>query len=66
MPIGKMIQYKEMRQHPVLSSYLPETRWISNARTLRMLDEYRTVFIKPNYGSGGDWYYTGQKAGEEV
>ncbi|ASR45245.1 YheC/YheD family protein [Paenibacillus kribbensis] len=63
VPIGKMIQYKEMRQHPVLSSHLPETKWISNARTLRMLDEYRTVYIKPNYGSGGTGVIRAKKLG---
>lgn len=63
MPIGKMFQYKEMRQHPVLGSHLPDTRWISNARTLRMLDEHRTVFIKPNYGSGGSGIIRAKKLG---
>ncbi|AIW42300.1 MULTISPECIES: YheC/YheD family protein [Paenibacillus] len=65
VPIGKMIQYKEMRQHPILRSHLPETRWISNARTLRMLDTYRTVFIKPNYGSGGTGIIRAKKLGRK-
>ncbi|WP_025686216.1 YheC/YheD family protein [Paenibacillus maysiensis] len=65
MPIGKMIQYKEMRQHPVLCSHLPETRWISKARTLRMLAAYRTVFIKPNYGSGGTGIIRAKKLGRK-
>ncbi|MCC3379574.1 YheC/YheD family protein [Paenibacillus farraposensis] len=63
VPIGKMIQYREMQEHPVLRFHLPETNWISKARTFRMLDEYRTVYIKPNYGSGGTGVIRAKKLG---
>ncbi|TKH45926.1 endospore coat-associated protein YheC [Paenibacillus terrae] len=63
VPIGKMIQYKEMRHHPILRNHLPETHWITNARTLRMLDTYRTVFIKPNNESGGNGIIRAKKLG---
>ncbi|MCP3745486.1 MULTISPECIES: YheC/YheD family protein [Paenibacillus] len=53
MPIGKMKKHKEMLQHPVLRSHLPETHWFTDSRTSRMLNTYSSVFIKPNHGSGG-------------
>ncbi|WP_213618389.1 YheC/YheD family protein [Paenibacillus sp. J22TS3] len=53
MPIGKMKKHKEMLKHPVLRRYLPETHWMTDSRTLRMLKAYSSVFIKPNHGSGG-------------
>jgi glutathione synthase/RimK-type ligase-like ATP-grasp enzyme len=51
--IGKMVKHKEMLQHPILRRYLPETHWLTHARTLRMLKSYSSIFIKPNHGSGG-------------
>ncbi|NEW06803.1 YheC/YheD family protein [Paenibacillus sp. SYP-B3998] len=53
MTIGKMIKHKELLQRPALRKYLPETHWISPARTLRMIRSYSSIFIKPNKGSGG-------------
>jgi YheC/D like ATP-grasp len=51
--IGKMKKYKEMLETPVLRPHLPETHWITDSTTLRMLKTYSSVFIKPNHGSGG-------------
>ncbi|MCZ8515785.1 YheC/YheD family protein [Paenibacillus filicis] len=53
MTIGKMIKHKELLGRPTLRKYLPETHWITPARTLRMMRSYSTIFIKPNKGSGG-------------
>ncbi|AZS15404.1 YheC/YheD family protein [Paenibacillus lutimineralis] len=53
MSIGKMKKYKEMVVNPVLRPHLPETYWMTDSRTLRMLKTYSSVFIKPNFGSGG-------------
>lgn len=53
MAIGKMMKHTEMLQHPILRQYLPETHWITPARTLQMLRSYSTIFIKPNHGCGG-------------
>lgn len=53
MGIGKMKKYKEMIETPVLHPHLPETRWMTDSRTLQMLNNYSSIFIKPNHGSGG-------------
>lgn len=53
MSIGKMRKHKEMLRRSVLRKYLPETHWLTRARTLRMLRSYSSIFIKPNYGTGG-------------
>jgi glutathione synthase/RimK-type ligase-like ATP-grasp enzyme len=53
MSLGKMIKHKEMLQRSVLLQHLPETHWLTPARTLRMLKSYSSIFIKPNHGSGG-------------
>lgn len=53
MSIGKMVKHVEMLQHPVLRRYLPETYWFTSEWTIQMLMRYPTIFIKPNYGSGG-------------
>ncbi|RRJ63281.1 YheC/YheD family protein [Paenibacillus oralis] len=53
MAIGKMRKQQEMLQNPVLRAYLPETHWMTDSSTLRMLKNYSTVFIKPDQGSGG-------------
>lgn len=53
MSIGKMKKHIEMLRHPALRDHLPETYWITPARTLRMLGRYPSIFIKPNHGSGG-------------
>jgi len=54
MTIGKMKKHKEMIRNPILRPHLPETHWMTNSRTLRMLQTYSSVFIKPNHGSGGN------------
>ncbi|MFD1175326.1 YheC/YheD family protein [Paenibacillus puldeungensis] len=54
MTIGKMKKYEEMLQNPVLRPHLPETHWMTNSRTLRMLKTHSSLFIKPNHGSGGN------------
>lgn len=53
MAIGKMKKYREMLQIPDLRPHLPETHWMTDARTLGMLKTYSAIFIKPNQGSGG-------------
>ncbi|MFB6367629.1 YheC/YheD family protein [Paenibacillus elgii] len=49
-----MKKHREILQHSVLRRHLPETLWFTYARALRMLRSYSTIFIKPNYGSGGN------------
>lgn len=53
MSIGKMKKYREMLGNPVLHPHLPETYWLTDSKTLQMLRTYSSVFIKPNFGSGG-------------
>jgi glutathione synthase/RimK-type ligase-like ATP-grasp enzyme len=51
--IGKMKKHNEMLRQRIFRPYLPETHWLTPARTLRMLKSYSSIFIKPNHGSGG-------------
>jgi len=52
--MGKMRNYRGMLQNRILRPHLPETHWLTDAGTLRMLRAYSSVFIKPDLGSGGD------------
>lgn len=54
MTIGKMRDQWGMLQNHILRPHLPETRWMTGSRILRMLKTYSSVFIKPNLGSGGN------------
>ncbi|MFE0554467.1 YheC/YheD family protein [Paenibacillus sp. NPDC058910] len=54
MTIGKMKDQRGMLQNHILRPHLPETRWMTGSRILRMLKTYSSVFIKPNLGSGGN------------
>jgi glutathione synthase/RimK-type ligase-like ATP-grasp enzyme len=58
-----MNKYKEMLQRRVLRPYLPETRWLTPRRTLKMLRSYSSIFIKPNYGSGGSGIIRAKRKG---
>ncbi|WP_230190977.1 YheC/YheD family protein [Paenibacillus sp. CECT 9249] len=54
MTMGKMGNYRVMLQNRNLRPHLPETRWMTDAGTLRMLGAHSSVFIKPDLGSGGN------------
>jgi len=50
---GKMIKHQILLNQPDIRPHLPETYWFSADRAVQMLKKYRSIFIKPNGGSGG-------------
>jgi len=52
--MGKIGNYRGMLQNHILRPHLPETHWMTDSRTLRMLKSYSSVFIKPDLGSQGN------------
>lgn len=53
MAIGKLKKHMEMVQNPALRKYIPDTYLYTIRRLKQMLRSYSSVFIKPNYGTGG-------------
>jgi hypothetical protein len=52
--IGKWQTYQILSQHPVLKNHLPDTRLVQDFRRVeRMINKYRSVYMKPIAGSMG-------------
>jgi glutathione synthase/RimK-type ligase-like ATP-grasp enzyme len=59
-----MTKHMEMLQHKGLRRYLPETRWLTRRRMLKMLRSYSSIFVKPNKGSGGTGIIRAKRMGK--
>ncbi|GGE18626.1 hypothetical protein GCM10011571_20690 [Marinithermofilum abyssi] len=51
--VSKMKKNAVLLKDPWISSYIPKTEWFSEESLRAMLQQYETVYVKPNRGHGG-------------
>lgn len=51
---SKMAKIKVLQNDEFIANYLPETVWYDKDNLQKMLTLYQTVFVKPDYGKGGE------------
>ncbi|WP_051621113.1 YheC/YheD family protein [Paenibacillus sp. UNC451MF] len=62
---GKLHKYNFMNKSNSIRSYLPDTRLATKANISSMLRSYRTIFLKPDEGAGGQGIYKLTKIGNK-
>lgn len=50
---SKMLKTRVLLKDPALRAVIPETQWYSRPNLERMLEQYDTVYVKPDKGGGG-------------
>ena len=50
---NKLGKYLLMKKDEELVNYLPPTAVANKSNTLEMLNNYRSVYLKPSHGTGG-------------
>ncbi|SDX29628.1 YheC/D like ATP-grasp [Marininema mesophilum] len=62
---SKALKTKVMLSHQPLAAYIPDTKWLHKDELIQMLDQYPTVFVKPDKGGGGSGIVRIQKDGDQ-
>lgn len=52
-PIKKLDNVYTLAQHPRLRYHLPSTKWLTQSNLNHMLQQFSSIYIKPNNSSQG-------------